>query len=143
MPTVLVATPLDWSRVSRAYEFSDGISIRELAPIRWDVAIVKSEVSAREQEDLANTKYWLCASEDYDRMHRSVGDELLERVHAAAMALQILCPNGAQHVFLKFQQTPSGWDNIGGSSPNKPLCRTLLGRITSLWSFRSFVTVVP
>ena len=102
MPQVLVATPLNHSAVSRPYSFADGISIRELSPIRWDVAIIKSNVSALEQEELTTTKYWLCAEKDYEHVHGSVGDELLQPAHAAAMALQILCPNGAKHVFLKF-----------------------------------------
>jgi hypothetical protein len=55
MPEVLVATPLRYSAVSRPYEFADGISIRELSPIRWDVSIVKGFISEREREDLANT----------------------------------------------------------------------------------------
>jgi hypothetical protein len=47
------------------------------------------------------------------------------------MALQILCPTGAKHIFLKFQETSEGWDNIGSYHP-KELCSTLLGRITYL-----------
>jgi hypothetical protein len=31
--------------VTRSYSFGNGISIRELSPIRWDVAIIKSDVS--------------------------------------------------------------------------------------------------
>jgi hypothetical protein len=132
MPEVLVATPLNWSGVSRPYSFTDGICIRELSPIRWDVARVKSEISESALDELAETRYWLCASKDYDHTSGSAGDELLELAHDAAMALQIICPTGSEHVFLKFQQTASGWDNIATSPPNNPLRRTLLGRITDL-----------
>jgi hypothetical protein len=47
------------------------------------------------------------------------------------MALQIICPTGAKHIFLKFQQTSEGWDNIGSYHP-KELRSTLLGRIMHL-----------
>jgi hypothetical protein len=131
MHEVLVATPLKYSAVSRPYEFADGISIRELPSIRWDVSIVKGFISEREREDLANTRYWLCAAKEYEHVFGDVGDELYDATHHAAMALQIICPIGAKHIFLKFQRTSEGWDNIGSYHP-KDLCSTLLGRITHL-----------
>jgi hypothetical protein len=131
MHEVLVATPLKYSAVSRQYEFADGISIRELSSIRWDVSIVKGFISEREREDLANTRYWLCAAKEYEHVFGDVGDELYDATHHAAMALQIICPIGAKHIFLKFQQTSESWDNIGSYHP-KELCSTLLGRITHL-----------
>ena len=131
MHEVLVVTPLKFSAVSKPYEFTNGISIRELAPIRWDVSIVKGVVSEREREDLANTRYWLCAAKQYEHVLGDVGDELWDAARHAAMALQIICPTGAKHVFLKLQQTSEGWDNIGSNHP-KELCSTLLGRITQL-----------
>jgi hypothetical protein len=131
MPEVLVATPLKYTAVSRPYEFADGISIRELSPIRWDVSIVKGFISEREREDLANNQYWLCAAKEYAHVYGDVGNELYDAAHHAAMVLQIICPTGAKHIFLKFQQTSEGWDNIGSSHP-KELCSTLLGRITHL-----------
>jgi hypothetical protein len=112
MPEVLVATPLKYTAVSRPYEFADGISIRELSPIRWDVSIVKGFISEREREDLANNQYWLCAAKEYAHVYGDVGNELYDAAHQAAMVLQIICPTGAKHIFLKFQQTSEGWDNI-------------------------------
>jgi hypothetical protein len=47
------------------------------------------------------------------------------------MAVQIICPTGAKHTFLKFRRTSEGWDNVGSRHP-KELCSTLLGRITHL-----------
>jgi hypothetical protein len=132
MPEVLVATPLNSSAVTRSYSFGNGISIRELSPIRWDVAIIKSDVSEREREELAKTKYWLCAAKEYEHAYDSDDNELVSMAYAAAMALQILCPIGAKHQFLEFEPTPSGWDNVSSSPPNKPLCKTLLGKITHL-----------
>lgn len=133
MPEVLVATPLKYSSVTRAYEFADGICIRELSPILWDISIVKGLISERERQELANAKYWLCAKQDYDYVHGDVGNELYGKALNAALALQVVCPSGAKHVLLKFQKTHNGYDNIGSKHPNpKQLCSTLLGRITAL-----------
>jgi hypothetical protein len=131
MHEVLVVTPLKHSAVSRPYDFANGISIREISPICWDVSIVKRLVSEREREDLANRRYWLCAAKEYEHVYGHVGDELYEAAFHAAMALQIICPTGAKHIFLKFQRTSKGWDNIGSRHP-KELCSTPLGRITHL-----------
>jgi hypothetical protein len=129
MVEVLVATPLKYSTVSKAYAFSDGISIRELLPIRWDVSILKGFISERELADLVNTRYWLCATKQYQSVLGDVSDELYDAAHHASIALQIICPTGAKHTFLKFQQTQTGWENIGSCHPRE-LCSTLLGRIT-------------
>jgi hypothetical protein len=131
MPEVIVATPLKYSAVTRPYTFADGISIRELSPILWDVSIVRGFVSDRERDDLANTRYWLCASAEYENTYGSAGDELYGSSRHAALALQIICPTGAKHVFLKLQQTKDGWDNVGSSHP-KLLCSSFLGRIAEL-----------
>jgi hypothetical protein len=131
MPYLLVATPLKHSAVSKSYEFANGISIRELSPIRWDVSIVKGFISEREREELVNSRYWLCAAKQYDQFFGDTGDDLYDAAYHAAMALQIICPTGAKHVFLKFKETSEGWDNIGSNHP-KELCSTLLGRITYL-----------
>ena len=128
MNEVLVATPLKYSAVSRPYELADGISIREISSIRWDVSSVKGFISERDREDLADTRYWLCAAK---HVFGDVGDELYEATTHAAMALQIICPIGAKHTFLKFQQTSEGWDNIGSYHP-RDLLSTNLGRITHL-----------
>lgn len=131
MPEILVGTPLKYSAVSRPYEFADGISIRQISPILWDASIVKGFISERERDDLANTQYWPCAAKEYEHVYGDVGGELYDAAHHAAMALQIICPTGAKHLFLKFQQTSEGWDNVGSYHP-KELCSTLLGRITHL-----------
>lgn len=133
MPKVLVATPLKDAAVSKPYEFANGISIREISPIPWDVSSIKGSVSDEELADLKNTRYWLCAGKQYEHALGDIGDELYDAAYHAAMALQIICPIGAKHVFLKFQQKPEGWDNIGSNHP-KELCSTLLGRITDLES---------
>ena len=60
-----------------------------------------------------------------------MGEELYDAAHHAAMAVQIICPTGTKHIFLKFQQTSESWDNIDRYHPRE-LCSTLLGRITHL-----------
>ena len=129
MHEVFVATPLKFSAVSRAWQFANGISIRTLPQIRWDVPTVKAFISEHDRADLANTRYWLCAEKG--REYGDVGHELDDAAYYAAMALQIICPTGAKHVFLKFQQTSQGWDYIQSRHP-KELCSTLLGRIAHL-----------
>ncbi|HLH00984.1 MAG TPA: hypothetical protein VKX49_32065 [Bryobacteraceae bacterium] len=131
MPLDIVATPLRNGTVTRRYDLGNGIEIRQLAPIRWDVAIVKSEVCEREREDLARITHWLCATRERTS-DPLAGHDLFARAHAAAMTLQILCPTGNKHVFLRFQETPTGWDNIESSPPNKPLCKTFIGRSVDL-----------
>jgi hypothetical protein len=130
MPEVLVATPLKHGNVSRPYTFGDGITIRELT-IAWDDSIVNRRISVQERESLANSKYWLVAAKEYENAYGPDSNELYAAAHSAAMALQIICPTGAPHAFLKLQQTNNGWETIDSDHP-KQLLSTLLGRITSL-----------
>jgi hypothetical protein len=99
MREVIVATPLKHYVVSHPDTFADGVSIRELAPIRWDISIAASGVSQRERDALAETKYWLCVAKEYDDGYTATGDELYPLAHDAALALQIICPTGAMHRF--------------------------------------------
>jgi hypothetical protein len=131
MPEVLVGTPLEDSAVTKPYVFSDGISIRELSPILWDISFVKDCVSKEERECMAEARYWLCASKEVEHLYTHAGDDLLAKARDAALALQIICPSGAKHVFLKFHKTDRGYNNIGSEHP-KELCNTLLGHITNL-----------
>jgi len=128
MPHLLVATPLNHWTVSRPYAFVDGICIREAVPIRWDVAISKSAISDEDREVLDSTQYWLCATKEYEHVNSSTGNELFDVANATAVALQIICPTGAKHLFLKCQETTEGWDNTGGWHL-KPLCTTFFGRL--------------
>jgi hypothetical protein len=131
MPEVLVATPLRNSAVSRSYEFADGISIREVSPILWEISIVKGYVSEDDKAKINSAKYWICASQQYEYVLSDTGDELYDKARNAAMALQVLCPSGGRHIFLKFQKTNTGYDNIGALHL-KELCRTLLGKLVSV-----------
>lgn len=129
MREVLVGTPLKNSTVSRPYKFANGISIRELSPICWGSAVVKMSMLEREREDLATTRYWLCAAKECESTTGSVDEELYAAANHAAMALQIICPTGAKHVFLKFHETSAGWENHSSRQPRE-LLSTPLGRIT-------------
>lgn len=135
MSQVLVATPLKSSAVTRPYTFGDGISIQELSPILWDISIARAFISRRERDELASTRYWLCASEEVAHVYGDVGDNLYPKAMCAMSALQIICPSGSKNVFLKFAHTQDGYDNIGSRQP-KELCSTLIGRITSLEDLR-------
>lgn len=131
LPEIFVATPLKHLAVSRSYEFSDGIAIREIPLINWERSIFKEGISQRELEMLAKTKYWLVAAKEYEGVDDSIREELYDAARCAAMSLQIICPTGALHVFLHFRQTPQGWDNIGSDHP-KQLCSTVLGLLSKL-----------
>lgn len=131
MPGLLVATPLKYSAVSKPYQFGGGLSIREISPIRWDRSNVNHIVSEQDRHLLAKTKYWLCAARESAGDDGTVEDKLYDAARHAAMALQIICPIGAKHIFLNFQQTSDGWDINGSFHPNE-LYNTLLGRITPL-----------
>jgi hypothetical protein len=108
MPEILVATPLKSSSVSGTYTFPDGICIREISPILWDISITKTFISAREMEELAQTQYWLCARGEQDYQKPTQGSDLRDKAEYAASALQIICPSGAKAVFLTFHQTDNG-----------------------------------
>jgi hypothetical protein len=121
MPEIIVATPLHHGIVDQTYSFGDGISIRKLAPILWDKATVKRYVSDDERDYMDEDRYWLCSAKEVEYVLPDTGDELYAKSRYAAWALQILCPCGARHVFLKFENTPEGFDNLGAHRP-KELC---------------------
>src|SRR5262249_23401466 len=125
MHEIIVATPLHHNVVDRPHTFGDGISIRKLSPILWEKATVKRYVSDDEREFMNSDRFWLCASKSVEFILPDTGDELYDKARNAAWALQILCPCGAKHAFLKFSKTSDGFDNIGAYRP-KELCSTRL-----------------
>lgn len=131
MPEVVVATPLTDSLISRPHYFAEGISIRQISSIRWDSVIVRDAFSNDEIQLLSDAQYWLCVSKEYEGVVDDGRHELDDAAHQAAIALQIICPNGAPHKFLKLRRTPEGWD-IMGILPRKQLWPTTLGRMTDL-----------
>jgi hypothetical protein len=84
-----------------------------------------------QREYLAEDRFWLCASKEVEHVYGDVGNDLYDKARNAAWALQIICPSGAKHAFLKFQKTDKGYDNLGSNHP-KELLDTLIGRITNL-----------
>ena len=132
--------PLNHGAVTRPYTFNDGISIREISAILWEISIVKAYISAHDRDDLASTRYWLCASKEVEHVHGEVGDDLYAKATYAMWALQIICPSGAKNVFLKFAHTERGYDNVGSKQP-KQLCRTRMGGLRLAegpWSLPGF-----
>lgn len=127
MREILIITPIKPSVVSTPHEFADGIAIRDIAPIRWNDSIVARFVSAVEQDELARTRYWLCVAMGPEEVTAINDDELFGKARDAAMALQIISPTGAKHIFLKVQHTSEGWDILGSLQPQEIL-GTLLSR---------------
>ena len=126
MHDVFVVTPLLATTVSQPYTFGHDICIREVQGILWDTAVAKSVVSEHDRDELNNTAFWLCVRRDPNERLVDGADEY-GRARNAAMALQIICPTGGKHVFLKLQEVRGGWDNLGSQHP-KPLCTTHLSR---------------
>jgi hypothetical protein len=118
MDTILAATPLRHS-VSKSYTFSEGISIRKIQPILWELSAARQYMSDREREDLSGARYWLSVSKEVE--HWSIGshDDLYDKARHAMCALQIICPKGGRNVYLRFRETPEGFDNIGSFHPAK------------------------
>ena len=49
-----------------------------ICSIRRKVPIVKRFILEREQEDLANTRYWLCTAKEYEHVFGDMGDEVYD-----------------------------------------------------------------
>lgn len=132
MDKILVGTPLRVGSVSQPYNFSDGVAIRTVHPILWDISVVKAFMSDEEHKQISGSRYWLCASKEIDNWHSKQPDDYLyEKVRRAMYALQIICPFGGLNQYLTFHETPTGLDNIGGLHPAK-MTSTLMGRIAAL-----------
>jgi hypothetical protein len=131
MHEIMVATPLHHRVVDQPHTFGDGISIRKLYPILWEKAVTKRYVSDDERDFMNEDRFWLCATKTVEYVLPDSGNDLYDKAMYAAWALQILCPLGAKHVFLKFEATHDGFDNIGAHRP-KELCSTRLAFLHSL-----------
>ncbi len=118
MPEVIVATPLKHYAVTNPFVFSDGISIRELSPILWDISIVKGYVSEEERECMAEARYWLYASKEVEHVYDDAGNDLYTKARYAAWAVQIICPSGAKHIFLKFRRPTGATTTSAANIPN-------------------------
>jgi len=101
-----------------------------VSPILWDISVVKGLVSAADKTNMTKAKYWICASREYEYVLPGTGDELYAEARNAALAVQVISPSGAMHIFLKFQRTDNGYDNIGAHHL-KELCCTSLSKLIS------------
>jgi hypothetical protein len=128
MREIVIATPLNANAASQPYDFMDGISIRDLSgKIDWDGSIIKRTVSEHDYEHLTGMRYWLCVTGE----QTADDEQLYSKAHRAAMAMQLVLPIGAMHLFLKLEHSALTYDNTGSSHP-RHLCSTLLGRIANL-----------
>ena len=87
MTEVLAATPLNYSVATQSYDFPEGISIREISPILWDVSIVNGYVSEQDKHKMNEARFWLCAAQEYEYVDAVTGDELYTRARNAAFVL--------------------------------------------------------
>ena len=112
MDTVLVATPL--RSAMQAESLPSDLAIREIKPILWDLAAKPAPFSEEERNLLSTTHYWLAASKTVENWALDANDQsLYDKVHRAMYAWQILWPSSSVHVYVKFRETPEGFDPIG------------------------------
>jgi len=131
MDTIVVGTPLRFNSVSRPYSFSDGVTIRNLQPILWEFSSARKLMSDDERDELSKSRFWLVVSKEVDVWHLHHDQDLYEKARRSMYALQIICPSGGPNVYMKFLQTPDGFDNIGSMHPAK-MQSTLIGRMAIL-----------
>jgi hypothetical protein len=108
--------------------FGDGISIEKLSPILWDTSIAKGYVSHHDREYMSEDRYWLCARAEAQNEYDEAAQELFGKARHAAYALQIICPCGAKNLYLQFQRSAEGYDNVGTCRPHET-CVALLGKM--------------
>jgi hypothetical protein len=85
-------------------------------------------MSGDDRDYLSKPRCWLCVSKDVQNWHLNESDDLYEKARRGMYALQIICPSGGRNEYLKFRETPEGWDNIASQHPAK-MKSTLLGRM--------------
>jgi hypothetical protein len=130
MDTILVGTPLRLGSVSKPYTFSNGVTIRGIQPILWELSVAKQLMSDEERKRLSYAPYWLCASKEVANWYSErPGNDLYEKARRAMYALQIISPCGGCNQYFEFHETPAGFDNIGSMHPAK-MTTTLLGSMS-------------
>ena len=132
MDRILVATPLPHNSVRRSFAFLDNVTIQKLEPILWDLSVVKTLISEKERKELSESRYWMSVSKEVESWPLEHSDnDLYEKVRRAMYALQIIRPSAGRNVYLKFRETPEGFDNIGSQHPSR-MNSTLMGRLAVL-----------
>jgi hypothetical protein len=98
----------------------------------WELSVAKKLMSDDEREHLSESRYWLSASKEVENWYLDQSDDSpYEKARRAMNALQIICPSGRRNVYLKFRETPEGFDNIGSLHPAK-MSSTVMGRMAVL-----------
>lgn len=132
METVLVGTPLINRLVSAHHSFGDGIEIRKLDPILWAEGVSANEyLSNSELRRIRKAQYWLTTTEEVTNAWSYEAQPLYEKLRRAMNALQILAPTGAQNIYMKFWQRPTGFDNCGSLHSNE-MSATHIGKLLDL-----------
>jgi hypothetical protein len=118
MEEVIIATPIHYSASTMPHDFGNGITIQELKPILWDRAVHRASFSPKELDALAETRYWLCVTDQTDNI-MSITDNTWDVARRGMSALQIVCPCGAKNIFLRFHKLAEGYDQIQYCRPNE------------------------
>ena len=118
MDTVIVATPLRNGCCSKPYVFANGVEIREIKSILWELSVAGKLLSQDDREHLDASEYWLSVTDHIEDWYLGqANQELYDKAWQAMLALQILCPAGGRNTYLKLHETPSGLDNVGSTHP--------------------------
>lgn len=128
---MIVASPLRDSAVSKEYQFKHGVSIRRNVQINWQDPVVTDNLSNQRVSEWKDRQYWLCVEESTPAGIAPVKCDPVKAARAAAIALQLICPIGGDHVFFGLRQHNSEW-YVASIEDNLPLRNTLLGRTTRL-----------
>jgi hypothetical protein len=123
---LLFATPLTEHAVEREYLFSDGLSVNRLENVDWDRSVAKGYLSLGELERLRSAGFWLCGQWDMPP------DAGFKHLRKAIITAQILCPSGADGVFLAFHETPGGRLENVAIDRESPLAPSLEGHLREL-----------
>lgn len=130
MDRILVATPLYGA--ASEHVFRGGLSICTMRPILWERSASRKLWSKSQEEAVSGVARWLSVSKEVNSwMTENPTDQAgYETVRRAMYAWQITRPTGCLNVYMKFVQTPEGFDCIGSSHPAE-MKRPWIGRLAS------------
>ena len=132
MDKIVVATPLRNGVCSKPHVFFGSVEIRKIKPILWELSVARGLLSDDEREYLDASEYWLSVSKEVESwVDDESHNDLYDRARHAMFALQIICPKGGRNVYMKFNKTHQGFDNIGSLHPAK-MESTMMGRMADL-----------
>ena len=120
------AAPLTEHAVEREYLFSDGLSINRLEKVDWSRSVARGHLSLGELERLKSVGFWLCGQWDMPP------HDGFRHLRKAVIAAQILCPSGAEGVFLAFHEDSGGALENVAIDHESPLAPALEGHLREL-----------